>query len=136
MKRISEKMVRDVMTRGVVTAHADASVVEIANMLTKQHVSGVVVVSTDGDVLGFISETDVLKVLNKPDLEHIVTEDVVSSRLVSVAPDATIGHAAKIMNEKHIHRLLVLSEKRAGSAQRPVGILSASDIVRMVAELE
>ena len=133
MKRISEKMTRDVMTRGVLTAHADASVAEIANMLTNQHVSGVTVVSTCGDVLGFISEMDVLKVLNKPNLKRIVAEDVTSSRLVSIAPDATIGRAAKIMDEKQVHRLLVLSEKRSGSAQRPVGLLSASDIVRMVA---
>ncbi|OEU48595.1 MAG: hypothetical protein BA871_14135 [Desulfuromonadales bacterium C00003096] len=133
MKRISEKMTRDIMTRGVLTAHADASVAEIANMLTNQQVSGVTVVSTYGDVLGFISEMDVLKVLNKPNLKHIVAEDVISSRLVSIAPSATIGRAAKIMDEKQVHRLLVLSEKRSGSAQRPVGLLSASDIVRMVA---
>lgn len=121
------------MTRGVSTVHADTSVAEIVNILTNQQVSGVPVVSTYGDVLGFISEMDVLKVLNKPNLKHIVAEDVISSRLVSIAPDATIGRAAKIMDEKQVHRLLVLSEKRSGSAQRPVGLLSASDIVRTVA---
>ncbi len=133
MKRISEKMTRDVMTRGVSTVHADTSVAEIVNILTDPQVSGVPVVSTYGDVLGFISDMDVIKVLSKPNLKHIVAEDVISSRLVSIAPNATIGRAAKIMDEKHVHRLLVLSEKRSGSAQRPVGLLSASDIVRMVA---
>ena len=126
-------MTRDVMTRGVSTVHADTSVAEIVNILTDPQVSGVPVVSTYGDVLGFISDMDVIKVLSKPNLKHIVAEDVISSRLVSIAPNATIGRAAKIMDEKHVHRLLVLSEKRSGSAQRPVGLLSASDIVRMVA---
>ncbi|KAF5411924.1 MAG: CBS domain-containing protein [Euryarchaeota archaeon] len=135
MKRISEKMIRDVMTRGVVTACAGTSLIEVTKMLASQQVSGIAITSADGDVLGFISETDILKALAKPDLEHIIAEDVMSSRLVSIAPDATIGRAAKIMEAKHVHRLLVLSEKRAGSAQRPIGILSASDIVRMVAEM-
>jgi hypothetical protein len=35
-----------------------------------------------------------------------------------------------MMREKSIHRLLVFSESGVGASQRPIGILSASDIVR------
>ena len=39
MKKISEKMTRDVMTRGVSTVHADTSVAEIVNILTNHAVN-------------------------------------------------------------------------------------------------
>ena len=133
MMKIYEKLIRDVMTRGVVTVLEETSIKEIAEKMTSQKVSGVAVIGMHGDVVGFMSEMDVIKVLDKPNLGHRTAEDIMSSNLVAIAPDATLRQAARIMNDKHIHRLLVLSEKGVGVSQRPVGILCASDIVREVA---
>jgi len=132
--KIIEKMIRDVMTRGVVTVSPDTPVKEIAERMASQHLSGVAVISAQGDALGFISGIDMIKVLHKPDLKRLTAEDIMSSRLIAIAPDATLGRAAKIMGEGNIHRLLILSEKGVGASQRPVGILSTSDIVREVAK--
>ncbi len=131
-----EKLIRDVMTRGVVTVSADTSVKEIAEIMTNRQLSGVVVIAAYGDTLGFISELDIVEVLDKPNLRAMTAEDIMSSRLIAVAPDATLRQAARIMNEGRIHRLLILSEKGAGALQRPVGILSASDIIREIARAE
>ncbi len=40
------------------------------------------------------------------------------------------------MREKHIHRLLIFSERGVGASQKPIGILSASGIVREAAREE
>ncbi|RLG31095.1 histidine kinase [Methanosarcinales archaeon] len=132
--KIAEKMIRDVMTRGVATVAPDTPIKEIAEMMANQCLSGVAVVGVQGDALGFISELDIVKVLHKPNLKQLTAEDVMSSLLLAIAPDATLGRAAKIMGEEHIHRLLILSEKGVGASQRPVGILSTSDIVQEVAK--
>ncbi len=132
--KTAEKMIRDVMTRGVSTVSPDTPIKEIADMMAHQCLSGVAVIGVHGDALGFISELDIVKVLHKPDLKQLTAEDVMSSLLIAIAPDATLGRAAKIMGEEHVHRLLILSEKGVGASQRPVGILSTSDIVREVAK--
>ena len=132
--KISEKLIRDVMTRGVVTVSPDTPVKEIAERMANQHLSGVAVISAQGDALGFISGIDMIKVLRKPDLKRLTAEDIMSSCLIAIAPDATLGKAAKIMDLGNIHRLLILSEKGVGASQRPVGILSTSDIVQEVAK--
>ena len=132
--KIAEKMIRDVMTRGVVTVSPNTPVKEITERMASQHLSGVAVIGVQGDMLGFISEMDMVKVLHKPDLKRLTAEDIMSSTLIAVAPDATLGRAARIMDEGHIHRLLILSEKGVGASQRPVGILCTSDIVREVAK--
>ena len=132
--KIAEKMIRDVMTRGVATVSSETPIKEIAESMANQCLSGVAVIGAQGDALGFISELDIVKVLHKPGLKQLTAEDVMSSLLIAVAPDATLGRAAKIMGEEHIHRLLILSEKGVGASQRPVGILCTSDIVREVAK--
>jgi len=132
--KVYEKLIRDVMTRGVVTVSTETLVKDIAEKMANQHLSGVAVIGEHGDVLGFVSEMDMLKVLDKPNPEQMSAEDVMSSCPITIAPNATLRQAARAMNERHIHRLLILSEKGVGASQRPIGILSASDIIREVAQ--
>jgi len=59
--------------------------------------------------------------------DHTVAE-VMTRRLLVVDPDEDVRSAARRMSEAGVHRLLVLKERRL------VGVLSASDIVRAVAD--
>ncbi len=131
--RLENKPLRDVMTRGVVTVSIRAKVKQIATMLSEQGFSGVAVISDDGEVVGVISEMDILKVIGKENWKNMSAESIMTSHTESIKPTMTLGDAAKIMREKHIHRLLIFSEPGVGASQRPVGILSASDIVREAA---
>jgi len=121
------------MTRGVVTVHMDATVKQIAGMLSKQGLSGVAVIDNQGAAMGVISGMDILKVMGKKNWESMMAENIMTSRVETAKPTCTIAEAARMMREKNIHRLLVLSETGIGISQRPIGILSASDIVREAA---
>ena len=134
--KMNKILLRDVMTRGVVTVPLDATAGQIAAMLSKHGLSGAAVIGPDGEAVGIISDMDILKVIGKPDWEKMPAESIMTPHLVTVNPTSTLGDAAKIMREKHIHRLLVLSERGVGASQRPVGILTASDIVREAAKAE
>ena len=59
--------------------------------------------------------------------EHTVAE-VMSRRILSVPSDASVRDAAQAMLSSGVHRLLVIDEGRL------VGLLSATDVVRAVAE--
>lgn len=131
--RLENKLLRDVMTRGVVTVPMDATVKEAATMLSRQGLSAVAVISEDGEAMGVISDMDILKVIGKDDWERMSAESIMTPHIEIVKPTSTIGEAARIMREKHIHRLLIFSERGVGASQRPIGILSASDIVREAA---
>ena len=127
------KLLRDVMTRGVVTVHMDATVKQIAVMLSKQGLSGVAVIDNQGAAMGVISGMDIIKVMGKENWESMMAENIMTSRVETAKPTCTIAEAARMMREKNIHRLLVLSETGIGISQKPIGILSASDIVREAA---
>jgi predicted transcriptional regulator len=131
--RLNNKLLRDVMTRGVVTVPMDATAKQIATLLSKQRLSAVAVIGHDCDLMGLISDMDMLKVIGQEGWESISAETMMTSHVETVKPTTTLGDAAKIMREKHIHRLIVFSEKGVGASQRPIGVLSASDIIREAA---
>ena len=133
MNRFENRLLRDIMTRGVVTVPVTAKVRAIASLLSKQGLSGVAVIGNDGVAVGVISNMDILKVIGKENWENMSAESIMTSNIQMVRPMCTLGEAAKIMREKSIHRLLVFSERGVGASHRPIGILSASDIVREAA---
>lgn len=128
--RKKNRLLRDIMTRGVVTVPMDATVKEIATLLTRQGLSGVAVTGPDGAAVGVISDMDILKVIGKENLEKINAESIMTPDIQIIRPMCTLRDAAELMMEKGIHRLLVYSEHGVGVSHRPIGIVSASDIVR------
>ncbi len=133
MNRFENRLLRDIMTRGVVTVPVTATVKDIVSLLSKHGVSGVVVIGNDGVAVGVISDMDILKVISKDNWENISAESIMTSNIQMIRPMCTLGEAAKLMREKSVHRLLVFSEHGVGASHRPIGIVSASDIVREAA---
>ncbi len=124
------RLLRDVMTRGVVSVPMDLSIREVAEKMTQQNVSAVTVTNHNGEIMGLISEMDVLKAVMDRSILNSAAESIMSSNIQSVGPSITLDNAARIMMNKGIHRLVVLSEQGVGASDRPVGILSSGDIVR------
>jgi CBS domain-containing protein len=55
-------------------------------------------------------------------------EEIMTKRIISIAPDATVSDAASLILYTGVHRLLVLENERLH------GVVSTSDIVRAVAQ--
>ncbi len=83
-----------------------------------------------GEACGVISDLGILEAYGR-DLEKTKAEEVLHRCTVTVRPTATIWAAAREMQERQIHHLVILSEH---PLHRPVGILAASDIVREMAK--
>jgi len=132
--RFENTLLRDVMTRVVVTVSIEATVKEIATILTRQGVSGVAVIGRDGVAVGVVSDMDILKVIGKDNWEKITAESIMTPNIQMIRPMCTLAEAANLMREKSIHRLLVFSERGVGASHRPIGIVSASDIIREAAK--
>jgi CBS domain-containing protein len=130
----NEMTIRDIMTRGVITVPLDRYVRNVADIMSRQNVSGIAVVDHSGAVMGMISEIDMLKVILDESLLDATVEVIMNHNVQSVKPSTPLRTAAKIMMEKKIHRLLILSEPGVGASQRAVGIISASDIIKIIKE--
>lgn len=128
---IAENMlVKDVMTRGVVTVPLDASAADFAKAMAENDVSAIVAVDDNGEAFGMITEMDVLKEMRRKNWKVETVEDLMASSVETVNPSTTVRDAADIMVKKHIHRLIVMSEENVGASNRPIGVLSANDIIK------
>lgn len=142
---------RDVMTTGVVTVTPAMTVKDVANILLNHHISGVPVVDDGGAILGMVSEGDLMRraeigtergrsswwlwILGEPaNLAKDYTKshathvrDVMTTDVVSVAPDAELAEVAEILESRHIKRVPVVDKKKL------VGIVSRANILRALA---
>ena len=135
LKMIGENMqVKDAMSRGVVTVPMDATAAEVAETMANRDVSAVVAVDENGETFGFVSEMDILSRLGEKNWEIASIEDLMASSVETVNPGMKLKDAAKQMAEKHIHRLIVMSEDQVGASYRPIGILSPVDVIKYLVQ--
>ena len=138
---------RDIMTRDVATVSASTSVHDLAKLMTERHISGLPVVDADNNLLGIVTEADLLHRVEThtekksswwlklfSDSEALAREfskahgrtagDIMTRNIVAVPENATIDVIADAFDAKRIKRVPVVRDKVL------VGIVSRGDIVR------
>jgi CBS domain-containing protein len=141
-----------IMTRDVVTVGPEASIVDAANIMLTQHVSGLPVVNDAGELIGVISEGDFirrteigterkrgrwLRLLLGPgqSASDFVHEhgrkvgEIMTPHPHTVQADATVGDIVKTMEKHHVKRLPVMQDGRM------VGIVTRKNLLKAVANL-
>jgi CBS domain-containing protein len=130
------KKVKDWMHRGVITCAPETPVADVAATLDAHDISALVVVDKSGDAVGVISRTDLVNArFIAPYMKHwrgLSAQHLMTKPVISVLAEITIEEAAQLLFEKHIHRLVVV--EKTDHRQRPVGILSVTDLARHVGE--
>jgi CBS domain-containing protein len=113
--------VNDVMTRNVITIKEDSTREQAARLLARHRISGLPVINKDGNVVGVVTEYDVIA------KEGQSVGDIMTRGIISVTPDTDLDTASHILVYERIRRLPVLDQGKL------VGIVSRSDVVRIVA---
>ena len=116
----------DVMTTTVVSVSPETTMKEAASLLLRHRVSGVPVVDDSGQIVGVISEFDLLKLVYSPEMEFDRVGDHMSTKLLTVTPDEPLIEIVDIFMSHPIRRLPVISEGKL------VGLISRHDLIRFV----
>jgi CBS domain-containing protein len=114
------------MTRRIIVCSRSSTLLDVEELLSNQRISRVVVVDTNGNPEGIISEKDIMRFMLTDDsargLEQVCAHEVMSSRLISIKPHAPISTAAKLMIGENISSLAVIGDQLEG-------IVTKADIV-------
>ena len=125
------KLVRDVMSRGVVTCTPETSVRKATRLMAEHHLNALVVVEqVTGELEGIVSRSDLARVYEQ-DYDALTVESVMTHEVETIIPDIPVSAAIMIMLDRGVDRLIIMHAKPATS--RPVGVLSLSDVVRDMA---
>lgn len=128
---MSLKLVRDVMHRGVITCWADEALIDVARRLHEYAINAIFVLDESGRAEGVISQTDLARAYMQGDWQQRSADDIMTPTVVTITGDIPLDVATQIMLDKNIHRLLIVQGGR--TPNRPVGVLSLSDVVREMA---
>jgi CBS domain-containing protein len=129
-------VVADVMTLDPVVVHIYTPIEKAARLLSANSITGLPVIDDGGALVGVISQTDLVAVMESPVGRLIRAEpsglcvgELMSSPAVTVPLTEPLVEAARVMLDSRVHRLVAVDD--AGHA---VGVLSAIDFVRLYAE--
>jgi len=128
-KRQKSLLVRDYMTRNLITFSPQQSILEVMRILIRNKISGGPVLDDMSRLIGIISEADCIKYLsdgkyfNQPFFDRKVI-DSMSDRPDTIEVDKTIFDAASVFHTTNRRRLPVLDQGRL------VGQISRQDVVK------
>jgi CBS domain-containing protein len=130
--------VSDVMHQGVITCGPNTPIDDVARRMTEHGISALVVVDQDGFAQGIVSTSDLANagfVAPEVEFEGLSARHLMTSPVIATRPDQPLSDAVKLLREKRVHRLVVVDPADVDH-MKPVGILSVTDLVRTLGELE
>jgi CBS domain-containing protein len=145
--------VREIMETNVVTIGPDATVQELAQLLSENNISGLPVVDKENHLLGVVTEGDVIVEDAELHFPHYIqfldsviylesvnkfnerlrktigtkVGDIMTTEVRTVTPDTSVRDVATVMADHDVNRVPVLEDDVL------VGIVARADIVRAIA---
>jgi CBS domain-containing membrane protein len=143
----SSWLASEIMTRDVITVGPETDIYDAGRLLIKHKISGMPVVNGNNNVVGIITQADILTIagvprghvfndvvmkyiLHKPTPQHRdakVVGDIMTTKVITVTPHTTAKTIAAILDKKGITRVPVVNGEN-----KLIGIVSRADIVRVV----
>ena len=115
--------------RSCVTTNADCPLDDLITTLAKRHIGTVVVVNRDHQVIGIVSERDIIRHLSTGGTTaDTVTKNIMTSKVITVENNVT---SAQLMQLMTTHRIRHVPITRDGKL---VGIVSIGDVVKRLLE--
>jgi CBS domain-containing protein len=131
---MGHKLIRDVMHRGVATCWVYETAIDIARRLHENSLNAIFVLDESGRAEGIISQTDLARVFLQDGWQQLTADEIMTPNLITITGDLPLSVAIQIMLDHHIHRLLIV--QGGLTPNRPVGVLSLSDVVREMARVQ
>ena len=112
---------KDIMTREVISVGPHKPVKEVAALLVEHRFSAVPVVNKRGQLVGIVSEADIVSRKGKQ------ARSIMSTEIISVGEETPVAEIASLLMNHSIKRVPVMRENTM------VGIVSRADVVRAIA---
>ncbi len=129
------------MTKNPVTINPEANVVEASDLMKREKVHRLPVLDKDKNLVGVISEKDILYATPSPAsslsihemaylLSKLTVRKLMTKNPITITRDTTVEEAARLMVDQDLSCLPVVDE-----GGKLIGIVSKSDMFRILLEL-
>ncbi|MEW6117979.1 MAG: CBS domain-containing protein [Nitrospirota bacterium] len=141
---------KDIMTKDVITVTPTTTVEDLARILTEHKISGAPVVNENGELIGVVTETDLISrnkrlhiptvmrlfdayiMLESPSkieqeikkMAAVTVNDIYTRHVITVTEDTTIEDVATIMSDRKVYLLPVVEGRTIK------GIIGKMDLIK------
>ncbi len=119
-----ELLAEDAMKCGLLTVGVDTPLYDAMDMIGKHHITGLPVVDDALNLVGIITEKDVLDCIDNPEAIAATVEPFMTRDVVTFDRKANLRDICACLTENSFHRVPILDGRRL------VGVISRSDILR------
>lgn len=119
--------------REVISVAPHRTVAEAARVLAEKRIGAVVVTGADGDLLGILSERDIVRAFGLKGRESLEmpVSGIMTPKVVTCRPETSIDELMEIMTSGRFRHVPIVEDGRIA------GIVSIGDVVKhRVAEIE
>jgi len=118
-----ERKARDIMTVNVITTRPDVLVTRVIKVLIDNHISGMPVVDDAGNLMGIITEHDIMNFMISGQATDTEMSDVMTSNVDTYNPDTPFEEIVSHFAAHRNRRVPVVENRKV------VGIISRRDII-------
>jgi signal-transduction protein with cAMP-binding, CBS, and nucleotidyltransferase domain len=124
--------VGETMSEQLETVNFSNTAQESAIKMSDRNVSSLVVLDDNGRAIGIITERDLVRRVCTREVpsNSVNVENVISSPVKTVSPETSIDEVADVMVSNKVRHIVIVDNNQ----KKPVGIISATDIVAYVRE--
>lgn len=111
---------------GVMSVRPDETIATLSHRMRMARVGAMVVTGDDGELVGIISERDVVFGLAEhgPRCLNMTVAELMTQRVLTCTPEESVARVARTMTDKRVRHLPVLDGRKL------VGIVSLGDVVK------
>ena len=119
--------VSDMMTKKLETIEESSSIQDAAKRMRDTNVSSLVVVDSEGKPRGIVTERDIIRkaCVNDVSISKVTNKEIMSPKLITIAPDSSASTAVDIMLRNNIRHLLVIDKD---NTEKPIGMITPLDL--------
>ena len=119
--------ISDMMTKKLETIEESSSIQDAAKRMRDTNVSSLVVVDSEGKPRGIVTERDIIRkaCVNDVSTSKVTNKEIMSPKLITIAPDSSASTAVDIMLRNNIRHLLVVDND---NTKKPIGMITPLDL--------
>lgn len=121
-KPLEEIKADEVMTRDLIVVDENRSIKAAAKLMVRKGVSGLPVVSKNGDLVGIITLTDITRAFAERYPGRILAKEAMRTSVPTVHRSHSLFYVAELVSRDEAGKVVVVD------GEKPVGIITKSDI--------
>jgi len=122
---MTEKLVLSLIERECITITEDSTISDLSDLLTLNNIGAAVVVDSNNQAIGIVSERDVIRNYNK---NYNYVKNIMTNKLISCDLSISSTTLLEIMNKNKVRHVPIINNDEL------LGIVSIGDVVKRLIE--